>query len=415
MVQTHSELIKTCNQYNSLFQENELSLLQKAYTTPHFIALSIRFPGKTVIVYIGRGSQYQGIYLAEKMPPSHLRIQDRFLDYIRKHLVGSRISRFTPHSDEMQFLFEFKKEGNAKKIYLGWSDRHLYFDHKEFDKKIRFLAPKELESNRKPWAIEEYLEKKNLDHEKKIVQKKREKFLLKKMENIKNDLERSLKWKDIEADLIGEKIDLDANEVVLYGEKIKLASARNPWQKKDLIFKKIKKLKKGNGLLSIRFEETKLELERAKAGKVEFEITKEPAIQVCWPSNENKKNVGESLKNIKSIKILNIEGIIGLDSSGNDQIRQGVDKEYYWFHLENLKGAHCVLKTNDINQLTVNEISALASLLRDLSHLDILEIPILFTQLKNVKGIKGERGKVLVKKAKHLRCNYIHWKEIITI
>jgi hypothetical protein len=415
MVQTHSQLQTTCDQYNSFFAENELCLLQKAYTTPHFLTLSIRFPGKTVVLYIGRGNQYQGIFLADKMPPSHLRIQDRFLDYVRKNIVGTKLSKIHYNKNKMLIFFEFRKEGVIKEFHLGWNDRHLYFDQQRLDDQGDFAMPNESNHTRPLLTLEDYLKSKNFDESKKVVQKKKEKFLHKKIENIKKDIEKNMRWKLIEEKLAAETIDLNGIEVVVCGEKIKFPNCKNEWQKKDQIYKKIKKLRKGEELQLIRLKETEMEQSKAKSGVVEFVLTKEVAIQPCWPNQKISMKNDQLNANVKQIMLGKIAGVVGLDSSGNDFIRNGEKKDYYWFHLENLKGAHCILKTDDISQLGQIELSAIASMLRDLSHLEILEVPVLFTQLKNIKGIKGAQGSVTVKKGKHLRCNYINWKEIITI
>ena len=146
-----------------------------------------------------------------------------------------------------------------------------------------------------------------------------------------------------------------------------------------------------------------------------FKYVNESAIQPCWPGTKKSDQSSSIEKNSKNFTIRDCIGVVGLDSSGNDYIRNGTDKNFYWFHLDNFTGAHCILKIEDISKISMIELKALASMLRDLSHLEILEIPMIFTQLKNVKGVKGQAGKVIVKKAKHLRFEYTNWKEIISI
>ena len=103
-----------------------------------------------------------------------------------------------------------------------------------------------------------------------------------------------------------------------------------------------------------------------------------------------------------------------MDAQSNDWLRTQGAKDHYWFHIENYPGAHCLIKTDDLSQLTGEDLSAIASMLRDYSRLEITEIPVIYSQLKNVKGLKGGQGKVLIKKPKYLRSSYIKWKEIIT-
>jgi hypothetical protein len=208
-------------------------------------------------------------------------------------------------------------------------------------------------------------------------------------------------------------VELSKNEIVLYGQKIKFLQAKNEWQKKDQIYKKIKKMRSGEAIQIERLKNTETEYEKILAGEVEYEVTKEAAIQPCWPNQ--KKAIKNSSTNIKKITIKNLSGVVGLNSEGNDAIRIGENKNNFWFHLENYSGAHCIVKTDDISLLLNAEMTAIASMLRDLSHLDITEIPMIYTQLKYIKGVKGASGKVIVNKAKHLRCNYTFWKDIIYI
>jgi hypothetical protein len=415
-MQSHSQLLTSCEQYNSLFAENELCLLQKAYTTPHFLILAVRFPGKTIVLYVGRGNQYQGIYLADKIPPSHLRVQDRLLDYIRKYLVGAKLSRINCESNKMLVNLIFKSEGIAQNFYFGWNDRQLHFGIGQADAQFNFLAPSEEREKKRVKSLEDYLKSKDLEGSKLIVAKKKEKFLDKKIINIKRDIEKNSKWKAIEQKLNAGEIDLTGNEAIVCDEKIKLKNCTNEWQKRDLVFQKIKKLKRGEEILKGRLSLCIKELEDAGLGKVEFTVTKEAVIQPFWPNQKKIKQQSEKNKkqNIRYIKLGRIDGVVGLDASANDEIRKNQKKEYFWFHLENYKGAHCILKTDEINQVSFEQLNAVASMLRDLSHLEILTIPVVYTQLKNVKGVKGNSGKVIVNKGKHLQLQYIEWKSIIS-
>jgi predicted ribosome quality control (RQC) complex YloA/Tae2 family protein len=110
-----------------------------------------------------------------------------------------------------------------------------------------------------------------------------------------------------------------------------------------------------------------------------------------------------------------LAGVVGLDAESNDLIRAQSPKDHFWFHIENYSGSHCIIKTDDFSKLTFKDLEAIGAMLRDFSKLDILEIPLLYTQVKNIKGIKGAQGKVIVNKAKHLTLKYVSWIEIITI
>lgn len=421
-------------EYNSLFSKNEFYPLQKAYTTPHFLVLSVRFPGKTVAVYIGRGNQYQGVFLGDKLPPSYLRVQDRLLDYFRKYLVGARLGKMEVADKTMVNLFHFKNEHPDNAFLFGYKERQLFFARQSKEEiylswsgetlvannllsLVDSFGPDKVvaSTNHREWAIADYLK----EEEKKIsgqpLQRKKEKFLVRKIHNITEDLANVKNWNLLQQDLQEDRIDLDTDELRVYGQKIKLFGLASPWLKRDVIFKKIKKLKKAEEILSSRLEESQKEFENVKKGEFEFEVTTQKVIQPLWITHAKQEKPQSSEYNIKNFRIKNLSGVIGLDALANDFIRSQASKDHYWFHVENYPGSHCIIKTDDFTKLSIDDLSAIASMLRDFSRLEILEIPILYTQLKNVKGLKGTKGEVIVKKPKHLRCLYINWKEIISI
>jgi hypothetical protein len=434
MIQTHQQLKMISEEYNSLFAKNEFYPLQKAYTTPHFLVLLLRFPGKTIALYIGRGNQYQGVYLSDKAPPTYLRLQDRLLDYFRKFLVGTRFGKLEVDPKAMVWQFSFKTEHSDNVFVLGLKDRQLFFAKKSKEEiylswKGEFVTNSSISSLIESLgpdrpiiaqtdfvcSIENYLK----DEEKKTsgmpIQKKKEKFLKRKIDNITKDLIEVKNWTRIQDDLNEDLIDLSFDEVIVHGQRLKFYGVESSWQKRDLIFKKIKKLKKAEEILTKRLEESKTEMENVKKGNFEFELTKEKIIQPLW-ATQSKVSKNQNLEfNIKQFKLKNLNGVLGLDGASNDFIRTQSSKEYYWFHIENFTGSHCIVKTDNFSSLTLGDLSALASMLRDYSKLAVLEIPIVYSQLKNIKGSKGSKGKVIINKPKYLSCVYVNWKEIITI
>ena len=421
-------------EYNTLFSKNEFYLIQKAYTTPHFIVLCTRFPGKNVFIYVGRGGKYQGIYIHAKAPQSEIRIQDKFLDYIRKNLVGTRIGKINVHSHGNAFSFSFKRISENNELLFGYRSNGLFFVKKEdlelytsWNNEKRVLIDNNLqlinldiEISRKEKSeglktISEYIDEEK-NKFKGIPQiKKREKFLLKKIENIKSDLLRVKNWISLEKWLLTcIESDLIHHEIILFDFKFKFEGQHNFWQKRDLIFNKIKKLKKSESLLRSRLVETSDELDRVKSGEMGVSITKEKAISILW-GNEVKSSKENPAINIKFFLLGKIEGIMGLDSDANDWIRQQSSKEFLWFHIHGYTGCHCILKTDDFSQFSMVQLNCLASLIRDFSKLNIHDIPIVHSQLRHVKGLKGRKGAVLIKKPRYLNCPYVNWIEIITL
>lgn len=436
MIQTHQQLITTSEEYNKLFSKNEFYPVQKAYTTPHFLVLGLRFPGQNIALYIGRGNQYEGIFLSNKFPPSYLRIQDRLLDYVRKYLVGTRLGKMEVDSNHMLGLFHFKNDHSDNSISFGYKDRGLFFIKQSKNEIYTSWNGETLTGQEIPVLVDQFLGKKTIpeqgravnwslenyfqDEEKKVsgkpLQKKKEKFLERKLNNIAHDLDDVKKWELMERDLLSEELpEFEDHQSVLHGHKIKFSSNLNQWQKRDVVFNKVKKLKKAEEILKGRLQEADEELFKVKQGDFEFEVTKEKAIAPLWNTNQPSRSKQESGHSVKHFKLKNINGSVGLDAASNDWLRAQGAKEHYWFHIENYTGSHCLLKTEDISQLTGEDLSAIASMLRDFSKLTISEIPVMYSQLKNVKGLKGVQGKVIIKKPRYLRCAYINWTEIITI
>ena len=107
---------------------------------------------------------------------------------------------------------------------------------------------------------------------------------------------------------------------------------------------------------------------------------------------------------------------LGLNSQGNDNLRKSYGKKNdFWFHIENYKSCHCIVKVENISDINDKYFDSIGSIIRDKSKLDIEIIPLVFTQVKNLKGLKGRAGAVLIKKQKYREVKYdCNWREIIS-
>ena len=190
----------------------------------------MRFPGQNVVLYIGRGNQYEGIFVSNKFPPSYLRIQDRLLDYVRRYLVGARLGKMEVDEKHFLTLFHFKNEHTDNSFAFGYKDRQLFFIKQTLEEiytswngethtnqnvpKLvdELLGEKSLTEAAKPtsWTLEKYFEDEFKKVSGKPLQKKKEKFLEKKLNNISNDLEDVKKWHLIKDELLDEEAEFDA-------------------------------------------------------------------------------------------------------------------------------------------------------------------------------------------------------------
>ena len=98
---------------------------------------------------------------------------------------------------------------------------------------------------------------------------------------------------------------------------------------------------------------------------------------------------------------------LGTNAAANDYLRsRWGHRDDLWFHLEGYRGPHLIAKKSTIGDIPPRVLQVIASALRDYGGLEITEIPVLFTPVKNLKGVKGASGKVRYSKEKYLKMIY---------
>jgi predicted ribosome quality control (RQC) complex YloA/Tae2 family protein len=432
MIQYQLDLIKQIKNIK------EISLsqgqIQKIYSTSYYIAVSVRVPGKTWYLYFGRGGGFEGIWLHSSPPPSELRRKDKFLEYLRKHLCSCSFMDLSIDHFDRIVRFDYQKFGQIQSLYWFWKGRKLYFMHylqekpeapfkillswrgkafiaesseqnsfENFNELGRHQEFKSEMSHKEIPGINILLnEERNSAQSKKI--KTKPGFLLRKYSNIQDDLKKANQWKKLQLMLDAQEPLEDLYELKVGDHRIKFQGDLNSFERRDIIYQKIKKLKRGELILRERLES----VERLISGKIENEIKTSvlPVVKPVWgeevitPTQKEEKN--ENYKVITSNW-----GLIGvgLNSQGNDQLRnKWANKNDHWIHLDNRKSAHVILKINNDGALTSEILQLSASILAHFSQFQSDWIPIIYTQVKNLKGIAGMPGMVTYKKEKHLHC-----------
>lgn len=268
-------------------------------------------------------------------------------------------------------------------------------------------------------------EEKIVTFDKKI--KKKENFLTKKINNIKTDLSKVEIYKDLQK--IAEDPELDLapmKELKKNHFTLKFKNEDGHFQKLNSLYSRIKKLKSAKNILEKREIETTSELKEVKS-KPEAQVERivEKIAGPVW-SIEKKEaksktlisNHGKNLIDEFQLKKINIG--VGLTAQGNDFLRSSWGSSgHLWFHLEGSTSAHIVVKVEHLSQLTAEELSVVASMLWEYSKKPALIdgdlIPLLFTHIKNLKGVKGTTGSVIYKKEKHLSISYLsRWRNLVT-
>jgi predicted ribosome quality control (RQC) complex YloA/Tae2 family protein len=203
-------------------------------------------------------------------------------------------------------------------------------------------------------------------------------------------------------------------ELKVGAHKIKFEGDLNPYERRNLLYEKIKKLKRGEGILNQRL----LEAKDLLAGK-QTESKSSSTLAITKPvwGKEDKKE-GQTLAKTpekEDYKVFKFDGFsigVGMSSTGNDQLRnKWAGKEDIWIHLEGLKSAHAIIKLHTNQAVSSSIINLAASIVAHFSQLQDDWIAIIYTPVKNLKGVTGSPGMVIYKKEKHLRCPKVNSNE----
>jgi predicted ribosome quality control (RQC) complex YloA/Tae2 family protein len=447
MIQNYLSLQQSVNKYNQ--QTSAYAQVQKIYSTRTSLCISLRYPGITRYLYLGRGAGVEGIWEGKSFPESNLRCRDRLLEYFRRHLTSGLVSEIRLDELDRIIIIPYTKYGLQNYLMYFWNGRksfllHAFYpsiDHafKVFTSWSGDISFGESENNLETLLslfnqvgrtnipkdqllinlgqIQEILKKElEATAREKLISKK-EKSLKKKLKFIHDDLAKVREWENLKK--LTQKSDFSLEhdqEITIGSHKFKLQNLNGHHQKMGLIFEKIKKLQKAEKILELRKENTEEELK-----KVPESITEESEVKnLPGPKFEVQKNLSviKSKNEWWEYKIGEKRFAIGKTAQGNDELRSiYASKEDWWLHLDQRESAHLVIKS-DWHLLSQQEMQVLVSALAEYSKIAVEPdqlIPIIFTQVKYLKGVKGRSGLVIYKKEKHMSVLALFdWKKFVT-
>ena len=433
MNQNYNELKQKVEHIKAYFSPDgqwRYGKVQKIYSSGKVISLAVRLPGKTINLSFGRGDKYCGVYLLEKTIPSEYRVvKDQFLEYFRKHIRGNAISNIDVDSIDRICRLSFV---DKSAIYFFWKGGNLHFTHiyKEGEAFIEFSPWKSMKKIRHEKVVEfeifddvgrREIEKRDVrdksdinsyeDFEKENAKlsSKAQKKLKRKVLLIEKDLEICSRWQELQDLAIRDELDLAGEKLKWKGVKISFQGIRGHYQKRDKVFDKVKKLKRGSEILKGRLEKAKESLEKNKSIKVEQKI-----IFPIWSKKEEIET--KIIKNDNDVVYLDYKKYkiaVGKTARANDWIRKAwAKKSDIWIHLDEHRSSHVFIK--NFETFNLEDFSLFCSILADYSDFSDSKVPVIFTQVSNLKGVKGTPGKVNYKKEKHLIIDKVNWKEIIS-
>lgn len=419
--------------------------IQKIYSTAYFVTFSVRVPGKTWSLFLGRGAGMEGIWLDEITPPSLLRRKDVFLEYLRKHLSSCTLLGVELDRHDRILKLDYQKFGMKQSLLLFWKARKAYFVHAYRESpegqlklllswKGRPVTPSE-EPTDLYVCFDEIGRRQDLKHDSfspKFTSIKdllsveenaaamkagdfKPGFLQRKKLKIEEDLTKARQWEKIQEVLNNDESLENMYELKVGDHKIKFQGELNAYERRNLLFEKIKKLKKGETILSERLGTVNKTLEeKVKPAEVTTEL---PVTKIAWGEDPRavslKEKAREEADDYKVFGTPTCQIGVGKSARGNDQLRsKWAGKEDTWLHLDGLKSSHVIIKMPSGIPGSL-EINLAASILARFSHFQGDWAPVIYTQVKNLKGVSGVPGMVTYKKEKHLRCPLVDITSLI--
>lgn len=401
--------------------------IQKIFSSGKLLLLQLRLRGRNLNISIGRGGDNCGLWDSIDAIPSEYRItRDQFLEFLRSNIRNSRLTSIDSDVLDKCVRFNFF---DKSKLLLFWKGRQLFFTYIYMSdgrwmhfspwlsqQKLEFELENEFDIfndiGRKQLDDKELRETHLNIYSKDIFNKKVEtsysKKLLKKKMYIEHDLENCGVRHEIEEKLIKDELDLSHNIFKYKSFKAKFDFGLSYYQKKNIVFNKIKKLKKGEDHLTQRLKDVVQQIESKKQVFVNEKIQLPVWKKVARENSEVKKSEDHII-----IKWGNISIAVGLNTRGNDFIRsKWSSKGDMWFHLDGDKSAHAIAK--NLESFDFDKYNVIASIVAEYSDYNSDQIALVFTTVENLKGVKGAPGKVTYKKEKHLIFTKVNWKEIIS-
>ena len=249
--------------------------------------------------------------------------------------------------------------------------------------------------------------------------KRKDKFYRRKVERIKEDLEKidqlillQEKIKTIQSDELEE-------DYFEYGpHRLKIKKGLNFYQKRDFIFQKIKDYKIAKKILDKRLLSA-LEDLKNKEKNEKVSPKNQKAFMPEWVQEKKERIDYSDSRAPDSIdKYTLSDGSTichGKEARANEWLRsKWAKKEDYWFHLSDRPSGHAYLRSSQTN-LSETLMSVIGSMLAQ-QNLSVAhgDVHLVYTHAKNIKGIKGQIGSVTMKKTKQITLQYRQdWKEII--
>tara|TARA_R110000868_G_scaffold97619_9_gene268616 strand:+ start:6223 stop:7494 length:1272 start_codon:yes stop_codon:yes gene_type:complete len=405
--------------------------VQKIYATPLHLCISIRVPGRTLWLWLGRKKPEEYIALAELAVPAKYRIKDVAIEWLRSKIKGKWLSGLPEITNN---TVELEMADKLESLRFGYIDGRLHFEEivrtddmvqiTSSTGKVLHIEPDQnynssLEERQHDQTLqspvddlESWFQRHNKTLQKKVLSKKS-----KKQKNIEKDIVKLESYKQLYE--VAKNVDALKSEskLEMANVTIKFKSGLSEYQKADLIYSKAKRFK-----AAIELQEKRLE--QLKAHKKDTELNLEQIYNVDslgWQLPKNRQSI-ETVTDTKSglaHEEFQLPGkykiAIGLSARANDHLRKTwASKDDLWVHIENETGAHLFCKSEAIPDQKTWEL--IGSILKDYSKSSLEDVHLVWTRVRYLKPVKGAAGLVRFSNEKRILVRYCPtWRKMLSL
>tara|TARA_R110000868_G_scaffold55424_8_gene172348 strand:+ start:7869 stop:9116 length:1248 start_codon:yes stop_codon:yes gene_type:complete len=397
--------------------------VQKIYATPLHICVSIRVPGKTLWLWMGRKKPENRISLSEYTPPAKYRIKDVGVEWLRAKIKGKWLLSMPQVT--LDNTIKLEAHGQKYSIEFGYRENRLHFieiignDEKRTVSKSfkgsddHFDSCGHENNNENPIEkLDHWIEKHKQSLNKKSLKKKNRKY-----KKIEKDIEKLSSYERMYEIAKNTEELKYKNEIVIDGHKIKLKKGLNEYQKADLIYAKAKRFKQAIVLQQDRLSA----LRNLSSNNIE-------QLELVFSAESLGWNLPQT-KSVAEIKIDDKTGLsheefqlpggyliaVGLSARANDHLRKTwAKKDDLWVHIENQTGAHLFCKSNQLPDQKTWEL--IGSILKEYSKSTLDDVHLVWTKAKYLKPVKGAAGLVRFSNEKRILVRYLPtWRNMLSL
>lgn len=429
MLSRHSQIRQQVNEIAQ--QLSRPGHIQKIFSTSRYLCFQVRLPGKNVVIYLGRGGGCEGIWVGAEVPNSFLRKRDRWLEWCRKNFTSSLLLSVECDAQDRIVRLEVQRGGERSFLYVAWIGRDCYFaledvatgnwftswnsqsqgmdGFEKFDEvgRIAFTDPSPASVK---VEVKDLLASELALAERAARPKKKIKALENKIGKIKIDLKKIQcsgqlqEFLEVTDPAVYESLPALAIGELRYKFPPGLSTG---WKRRSWLFAQVKRLREAEILQSKRLATSERELQELVLGKDRFENTLK-VVSPHWNSREVVEPVVKRPAESDYVvhQMTGFKVGLGLSARGNDQLRNTwASSEDWWVHASQQTSSHAIIKVENSGSVSTNAILAAARLLAKQSGITASIVDVIFTQVKNVRGVTGTPGMVTYKKAKTMLCD----------